>query len=246
LTILETLNLHAGYGKTVIIQDVSIRVGRDEVIALIGPNGSGKSTLLKSVVGLARVFSGQVVYEGRPLNGSRTHEIIRIGIGYVPQVENVFTNLTVEENLEMGAYIRKDNGVRRDLEEIFELFPELKPYRKRRAATLSGGERQMLAIGRALMSRPKLLILDEPTANLAPKAVAKVLSKIETIKEAGIPVLMVEQNVKKALQICSRVYLMVSGRCVYEGDPKSLVEDERLRKMCIGVLPEDERKPVTC
>ncbi|MEM4165497.1 MAG: ABC transporter ATP-binding protein, partial [Nitrososphaerales archaeon] len=199
---LRTEDLHSGYGKITIVQGVSIKVPAKSIVTIIGPNGSGKSTLVKTVIGEVKTFGGKVIYQGQDITGLPTYKIVAKGIGYVPQVNNVFTNLTVEENLEMGAYLRKDKeGIKSDVKEIFEMFNEIKPYAKTKAATLSGGERQMLAVARAMINRPKLLILDEPTANLAPKAVALLHQKIKSICEQGVPILMVEQNVRKALQI---------------------------------------------
>lgn len=233
---LRTEDLHSGYGKITILQGVSIKVPEKSIVTIIGPNGSGKSTLVKTIIGEVKTFQGKVIYQDEDITGLPTFKIVAKGIGYVPQVNNVFTNLTVEENLEMGAYLRKDKeGIRSDVKEIFEMFSEIKPYAKTKAATLSGGERQMLAVARAMVNRPKLLILDEPTANLAPKAVALLHQKIKTICEQGVPILMVEQNVRKALQISDYTYVLGSGKCVYEGQSADLLTAKDFGKIFLGV-----------
>jgi len=232
---LKVEDLYSGYGKILVVQGVSLDLGKDQIISVIGPNGSGKSTLVKSIMGEVRIFKGDVYYEGERVTGLRTDRLVAKGLGYVPQVNNVFTNLTVEENLEMGAYLRRKSEVKAGVEEMFAMFPELKMYRKRKAATLSGGERQMLAIARALMSRPRLLILDEPTANLAPKVVAQLHQKIKEIKDQGVPILMVEQNVRKVLQISDYTYVLGSGRCVYEGSSADLMVAKDFGRIFLGL-----------
>jgi len=233
---LRTENLHSGYGKITIVQGVSVKVPERSIVTIIGPNGSGKSTLVKTIIGEVKTFDGRIFYQGEDITGLPTFRIVAKGIGYVPQVNNVFTNLTVEENLEMGAYLRRDKeGIRSDIKEIFEMFSEIKPYAKTRAATLSGGERQMLAIARAMINKPKLLILDEPTANLAPKAVVLLHQKIKAICEQGVPIIMVEQNVRKALQISNYTYVLGSGKCVYEGESTQLLASKDFGKIFLGV-----------
>lgn len=222
-TVLQSVSLTAGYGKIVIIRDVSIRMGKGEVVALIGPNGSGKSTFIKSVLGFARVFGGKIVYNGVDITGVRADSLIKMGIGYVPQVDNVFTDLTVEENLEMGAYVRTDKaGMEADMRDVYYMFPELKERRRERARNLSGGERQMLAIARAMMGRPNVLLLDEPVASLSPKATSLVFSRIREICRSGVPVLMAEQNVRGALAHSDRGYVLINGECVKEGSPEEV------------------------
>lgn len=230
--VLEVDKLFTGYGKSVIIQNVSMVIGNQEIISIIGPNGSGKSTLLKCIVGILRAFSGSISYLGREITNTKSHQLTAMGIGYVPQLDNIFTNLTVEENLEMGAYLIRDkNTVRSSLNEIFELFSELKSFRHRKAGTLSGGERQILAIARAMMMKPKLLILDEPTANLSPKVISKIHKKILEINKYGTSILMAEQNVKAAIKIAGRVYVLVSGACVYEGGVEEVSDETKLGKL---------------
>jgi ABC-type branched-subunit amino acid transport system ATPase component len=241
--ILETRELVAGYGKIVIVDHVSIDLKEGEVVAILGPNGSGKSTLVKSIMGLVKVFDGEILYKGSKLNGLRVDKIVKMGVSYVPQVDNIFPSLTVEENLEMGAYVRKkDESLQADLESIFQTFPELKPYRKRLAGTLSGGERQMLAIARAMMVKPKLLILDEPTANLAPKVVLSLHKKIQEINNLGLSILMVEQNAKKALEIANRAFVLVSGQCIYGGSSQEL-RDVDLGSLFLGTKRLSSNKP---
>uniref|UniRef100_A0A7C4B9C3 ABC transporter ATP-binding protein n=1 Tax=Thermofilum pendens TaxID=2269 RepID=A0A7C4B9C3_THEPE len=222
--VLEVENLRAGYGKMVVLHGVEINVGGKEIVAVIGPNGAGKTTLLNAIFGLATLHSGTIRYRGVVLNGLKPHEIVRLGVGYAPQLDNVFPNLTVEENLLVGAYIRgKDPGVRADIEDVLELFPEIKRRRHQKAKFLSGGERQMLAVARALMSKPSLLLLDEPTAGLSPKAGTALIKKIKEIQETrGVSVLLVEQNVERALEIAERAAVLVGGRIVKQAAPGEL------------------------
>jgi|Deesub1362A_J573_1020465.scaffolds.fasta_scaffold00145_42 ABC-type branched-subunit amino acid transport system ATPase component len=231
---LKVKDVVAGYEKSVVVNDVSIKVGDSEVVTIVGPNGSGKSTLLKAIVGQARIFDGRILYGEEEITNLRTDLIIKKGIGYVPQVDNVFVNLSVEENLEMGGYLLKEN-LEETMSEVLSLFPELRRHIKRKVSVLSGGERQMLAIARALMSNPKMLIVDEPTANLAPRLVAKVLAKIREIVESGYSVLMVEQNAKKALDISDYCYILASGKLVFEGEPKEVLAHEEFGKIYLGL-----------
>ena len=223
MSLLKIISLTAGYGKNIVITNIFVNVNEGEIVAILGPNGSGKSTLLKSVMGITKVFSGKIFFKDVDLTPLSVDRRARVGIGYVPQLDNVFTELSVEENLEMGAYTRpKREEVRLDIEDIYSLFPSLRGKRKRKAKTLSGGERQMLAIARALMAKPKLLILDEPTSSLAPNMVSTLVSKIKEVNSRGVSVLMAEQNVKVALEIADRVYIMRSGRVIFEGPSNSL------------------------
>jgi len=232
---LRAEGIHGGYGKMVVVRDVSIRVDKGELVALVGPNGSGKSTFLKTIYGLARRFSGKVYFFGRDVSDVRPYDKARMGLGYVPQVDNVFPELTVLENLEMGAYFRKDEeGIRDDLEAIFSIFPVLKERRDQRAETLSGGERQMLAIGRALMGKPKVLLLDEPAAALAPKLAKELFKKLDEIRDTGVAILLVEQHARRALKACDRGYVLVDGQVVMEGPGKELLESEDLKRAFLG------------
>lgn len=236
MALLEVIDLTAGYGDTTIIEEISIRVEAGAITAIVGPNGCGKSTLLKSILRLARRFSGRVIFQDQEISDLPTYEIIRRGIAYVPQVNNVFSNLTVQENLEMGAYFRKDKeGITTDYEEIYTRFPELARRRRARAETLSGGERQLLAIGRALMGRPAALLLDEPLAFLAPKTAAFILERLQAIKTKGIGILLVEQNTFLALGAAAYGYVLNQGRCVMEGTGAALLADPALRERFLGV-----------
>lgn len=223
----------SGYGKHVVVQGVSIEVGQD-IVTIIGANGSGKSTLLKSIVGQADVLSGQIRFDGYDITRSSTHEIATKGVGYVPQLANVFGALSVDENLDLGGYPHR---ARRDIKaaknDVYSLFPELNRLHRKRANLLSGGERQMLAVGRALMGKPKMLLLDEPTAALSPKSINALHSRIKAVNKTGIPVLMVEQNVRGALAISDYTYLMASGRCVYEG-PSRAIDAEEIGGLFLG------------
>jgi len=232
--VLEVLNLVAGYWKIPVVEDISIRVDKGEIVALLGPNGSGKSTVLKSIMGFAKVFKGKIVYNGLDVTGVPANRLVKMGIGYVPQVSNIFGSLTVKENLEIGAYLRKEK-VEEDMEEVLEFFPELKGMLRRRADSLSGGERQLLALARALMGKPRLLLLDEPTASLSPKTALNVLSKIVEIRDEGIPILMAEQNVLKTLEVSDRAYILVSGKCIASGSSEEILKDEDLGKLYLGL-----------
>ena len=237
--ILDIVNLYSGYGKLVIVQGVSLYVEDEEIVSIIGPNGSGKTTLIKTIFGLTRIFNGKIVYNNTDITGIKPHIIARMGIGYVPQTNNVFTELTVEENLEIGGYLNHVNGVNDFKEKVFQLFPILRERRKQKAGTLSGGERQMLAIGRALMSKPKLLLLDEPTAALAPKIVKQLLKKILEIRDQGTTIILVEQNARSALEISDRGYVLVTGKKVLEGNSKKLLNNPNLGKIYLGQVKKN-------
>jgi branched-chain amino acid transport system ATP-binding protein len=217
--------LRSGYGKMVVLQGVDVNVEKGEIVAVLGPNGAGKTTLLNSIFGLATIYEGEIAFEGRPIHKMKPHEIVRAGIGYAPQLDNVFPNLTVVENLQIGSFVRgNDPTIKDDIKEIFELFPEIERRKDQKAKTLSGGERQMLAVARALMSRPKMLLLDEPTAGLSPKAGSSLVKKIKEIRDRGVTILLVEQNVRRALEIADRGYVLVSGRIVKEAKIEELKE----------------------
>ncbi|GFP28548.1 ABC transporter ATP-binding protein, partial [Candidatus Hakubella thermalkaliphila] len=195
-----------------------------------------KSTLIKSLLGFARLFHGRVFYEGKDITGITPDRAVNLGIGYVPQINSVFTNLTVAENLEMGAYIRKGRAsIKADMAEIYQMFPELKARKRMWAGNLSGGERQMLAIARAMMANPKVLLLDEPLASLSPKAVSVILSKMEKIRESGTAIVIIEQNVKKALDASQRGYILVAGACIMEGDSAFILSDDTAKRRYVGL-----------
>lgn len=212
MPLLEVNDVSSGYGRMLVLENINIHVNEGEIIALLGPNGSGKTTLLNTIFGLADIFKGQIKFNGRDITGENPNKIAALGIGYSPQQQNIFPNFTVEENLLLGAFLRKDSEVKKDMEEIFSIFPEIERRRRNLAKTLSGGERQMLAVARALMLRPKLLLSDEPTAGLAPKVADLLAKKIQEIRKQGTTIILVEQNAKIALNISDRAYVLVSGR----------------------------------
>lgn len=234
--VLSVHDIVAGYGDVAIVHEVSLHVHERETIAVVGPNGSGKSTLIKSLLGFARLFSGQVRYQGQDITGITSDRAVKLGVGYVPQTNNVFPNLSVHENLEMGAYIRDDrSSIKNDIAGVYGIFPELAARRKAWAGTLSGGERQMLAIARALMASPKVLLLDEPLASVSPKGVSAILSRIDMVRELGTAIILIEQNVKKALDTAQRSYILVQGVCVMEGDSASILSDDDARRRYLGI-----------
>lgn len=233
MTTLEITNLKCGYGETEILHGVSCRVEEGEIVSIIGPNGAGKSTLMKAILGLLKPTQGKIFFKGKDITGLYPNEIVKEGICYVPQVDNVFPSLTVEENLEMGAFIRKDD-YKKKMNEIYQIFPDLKEKRKMRAKKLSGGQRQMVAIGRALMLDPDLLLLDEPSAGLAPRLVQIIFHKIIQINQTGISILMVEQNARKALQISHRGYVLVMGRNRFEDTGEALLNNQEIGKLYLG------------
>lgn len=233
--LLELSKLTAGYGKLAIVQEVDLDVVQGSILALIGPNGSGKSTLIKSIVGVANVLEGRILYQGNDITFLPSYQVIKLGIGYVPQTENIFTNLTVRDNLELGAYVIDDDQVVSDrMEEMFQLFPILNEKRKQKARTLSGGVRQILAISKALMTKPNFLMLDEPTASVDPGMVSQIIKKICEVRDRGVTVVLVEQNVKKALEISDHAMVMVAGRKVFGGDAKEIADHKELGEMFLG------------
>ncbi len=231
--LLDVRHVSSGYGEMVILHDVSMHVEPGEIVTLIGPNGAGKSTLLKTIFGLLTPTAGHIRFQDTDITGMKPPLLVRQGISYVPQVDNVFPSLTVQENLEMGAFVREDAYTDR-LEEIFTLFPALRLKRKQRVGALSGGERQMVAMGRALMLDPTLLLLDEPSAGLAPRMVGLVLEKIIEINRTGVALLMVEQNARQALKLSHRGYVMASGQVRFEGQGQHLLEDEEVGRLYLG------------
>ena len=231
--LLEVRGLDAGYGDLQILTDVDLDVGDGEYVTIVGPNGAGKSTVMKSVFGLTNLMGGTVTFENADITGLRPEEIIREGIGYVPQNDNIFTSLTVRENLEMGAYIL-DSFPQDALDAVFERFPILEERQSQKAGTMSGGQRQMLAMGRALMLEPSLLLLDEPSAGLAPDLVDEMFSRIDGINDDGTAILMVEQNAKEALRRCDRGYVLANGQNRYMDDGDALLDDEQVRQDFLG------------
>ncbi len=236
MKVIEVNDLYAGYGKMVILHGVNMYVEKNEIVTIVGPNGSGKSTLIKAIMNIATIISGQVKLEGKDITHRRTDEIARMGVGYVPQTDNVFTTLTVKENLEMGAYTVNDKSeIERRMREVLEVFPDLKPRLNQYAASLSGGERQMLAMARALMADPKVMLLDEPTAALSPKYVDLVLNKIKEIRDSGVTIVLVEQNAKKGLEIGDRGYVLVTGKVAYTAPTKEILAHPEIGKLYLGL-----------
>lgn len=233
MTLLHIKNINASYGGPPILHDLMLKVGDTEIVVIAGPNGAGKSTAMKSVFGMLKISQGTVSFQGQDITHFQTDRIVELGISYVPQVDNVFKNLTVEENLEMGAFLRKDCFAK-TLAHIFELFPDLKQKRRQTAGTLSGGQRQMVAMGRALMLEPRLLLLDEPTAGLSPKYMAQIFSIIQDINATGTAILMVEQHAKQALKLADNGYILVTGRNKFEGPGAELIADPTVQKMFLG------------
>jgi len=232
---LEITNLHSGYGKVPILDSVSILVCEHEMVALLGPNGAGKSTLLKTISGLVRPTGGNITFCKQNITGMPPDQVIRQGISYVPEGGRPFPNMTVQDNLKMGAYTCRHHLKDGILDEIYELFPVLKRRQSQYARTLSGGERQMLAIARGLVSRPKLLILDEPSLGVAPKLVDEIYEKIRALKATGLTVLLVEQNTAYALELADRGYVLENGKIVLAGASQELVDSDHVRRAYMGI-----------
>ena len=234
-SMLELKGVNVYYGAIHAVKDISLTVNQGEIVTLIGANGAGKSTTLRTISGLLRPKSGSISFEGKEIAGVKAHEIVRQGISQVPEGRRIFAEMTVMENLDMGAFTRKDkDGIRADLKRVFELFPRLEERKSQVAGTLSGGEQQMLAMGRALMRRPKLLLLDEPSMGLAPLLIREIFHIIEDINRAGTTVLLVEQNANMALSIASRAYVLETGRITLSGDAAKLAASEEVRKAYLG------------
>jgi neutral amino acid transport system ATP-binding protein len=232
--LLEVENVYAGYVQDLnILQGINFRIAPGELVAVIGPNGAGKSTLAKTIFGLLNPNQGKIIFKGENIAGLKSNQIVRRGMCYVPQIANVFASLSVEENLEMGAFIR--NGSLQSLKDtIYNMFPRLAERRRQRAGTLSGGERQMLAMGRALMLDPDLLLLDEPSAALSPILVNSVFEQIKAINQTGKSIVLVEQNAKKALLMANRGYVLESGKDRFEGTGEQLLNDPKVGELYLG------------
>ena len=233
--LLELKKLEVAYGGIQAVKGIDIEVGQGELVCLIGANGAGKTTTLKGICGLLPIKAGKIFYGGANITGKPAFQLVRQGLAMVPEGRGVFGALTIEENLAMGAYIRSDrDGIKADIERVYHLFPRLKERRRQTAGTMSGGEQQMLAMGRAMMSRPKLLLLDEPSMGLAPLMVQKVFETIVTISGEGVTILLIEQNAKLALEVSKRGYVMESGEVILAGDAKSLLHDPKVREAYLG------------
>jgi branched-chain amino acid transport system ATP-binding protein len=235
LALLEAKNLSVAYGGVKAVKGVDIAVDEGELVCLVGANGAGKTSLLKSLCGMVAASGGAVHLRGASITNKPSHEIVRHGIALVPEGRGVFSRMTVKENLEMGAYARNDRaGIQQDLQSVFERFPRLKERAAQKAGTLSGGEQQMLAIGRALMSRPKLLLLDEPSMGLAPLMVQKIFETVREISQQGVTILLVEQNAKLALEVSRRGYVMESGEITLSDEAKALAANPEVRRAYLG------------
>ena len=231
---LKAHKITGGYGSGPdILHACDISVGKGEIAVIVGPNGAGKSTAMKAIFGMLDVREGNVLLDGVDISNFSTQDRVRAGMGFVPQNQNIFTSMTVEENLEMGAFIRKDD-FSNTLEQVFELFPVLKEKRRQAAGELSGGQRQQVAVGRALMTQPKILMLDEPTAGVSPIVMDELFDRIIEVSRTGIPILMVEQNARQALGIADTGFVMVQGRNAYTGSGKELLADPEVRKSFLG------------
>ena len=233
MPLLEACGVVAGYGETEILHGVSITVDEGEVVTIIGPNGCGKSTLMKAIVGLIRVRNGRVTFRGREISSSPPETIVRTGLCYVPQTNNVFPSLSIRENLEMGAFVRRDE-FRGRIDEMFEVFPDLAVQPGRKAGSLSGGQRQMLAIARALMLDPALLMLDEPSAGLSPAMMNTVFERVREINQTGVALLMVEQNARQALGMSHRGYVLVAGEKRLEDTGRDLLNNPEVASLYLG------------
>jgi branched-chain amino acid transport system ATP-binding protein len=235
--LLNVKDVYAGYGKLQILNGITLNAKPSEVTVIVGPNGSGKSTLLKTIAGLTTLYQGTIKHNEQEITGWPSHKIARSGIAFLPQTDNVFTNLTITENLKLAGYKINQDEYRRRLDRIFQLFPQLSAYTHSRAFSLSGGERQMLAMALALIREPNVMMFDEPTANLAPKIATQVLNLISSLaKEVGLTILLAEQNAKRALEIGNVAYLLVGGKNAFEGTARELLEHRELGRLYLGVL----------
>ena len=232
---LKVDNLKVSYGSILALKGISFEVKKGEIISLIGANGAGKTTTLHSISNLIKKQAGTVTFKGEDITNLGADKIVKAGLIHVPEGRRVFSNLTVKENLEMGAFLRKDKaGIRDDLEHVYELFPRLKERLRQFSGTLSGGEQQMLAMGRALMSKPELLLLDEPSMGLAPILVDEIFDIVQKINAEGTTILLVEQNAFKAMSIANRVYILETGEISLSGDAREMIHDERVKKAYLG------------
>lgn len=233
---LKTSHLYSGYGPLRVLFDINLSASPSKITVVVGPNGAGKTTLLNSISGIATIHSGSIMLGDMNITGLPPHKISRLGVAYVPQMFNIFSSLTVEENLKLAGYTLPESRVRDRIEFIYTLFPVLKDFRKRVAGTLSGGERRMLAISMALMREPKILLLDEVTTDLAPKIVKTLLNTIVELRDTyKITIVLVEQHAKRALEIGDKAYLLVSGTIRFEGNPRELLEHPELSKLYLGI-----------
>lgn len=233
MPLIELKNIAAGYGGALILNGVDMAIEQTDIGVIVGPNGAGKSTTLKAIFGLVRVSAGEILFEGRDVANSLPDRLVPMGLSFVPQEKNVFTSMSVHENLEMGAFIR-DDDISETLDYVYEMFPPLKEKRRQNAGELSGGQRQMVAMGRALMSRPRLLMLDEPSAGLSPRYVQEIFEQIVKVNTSGVGILMVEQNAKQALGFATRGFVLASGRNSYTGTGQELLDDPEVARSFLG------------
>ena len=235
MALLEINNLEVHYGVIHALKGISFEVNEGEIIALIGANGAGKTTTLHTISGILQASSGNIIYDGKDITKVQAHKIVNLGISQVPEGRRVFAQLSVLENLKLGAFIRKDkDGIEEDLRNIYERFPRLEERRNQLVGTLSGGEQQMLAMGRALMSRPRIILMDEPSMGLSPIYVSEIFDIIKSINKDGTTVLLVEQNAKKALSIADRAYVLETGKIALSGDAKNLMNNDTVKKAYLG------------
>ena len=234
MPLLKVDAITCGYGDVEVLTDVSAEVNAGEIVSVIGPNGAGKSTLMKAVFGLLHPWKGSIAFKGQDISRMEPYDIVKLRMCYVPQVANVFTELTVEDNLEMGAFVLTDGDMEARKERVFDLFPRLRERRRQDAGKMSGGERQMVAMGSALMLDPELLLLDEPSAGLSPKMVDTIFERITRVNEEGIAVLMVEQNAKQSLNMAHRGYVLANGENRFEGGGQELLNDPEVGRLYLG------------
>jgi ABC-type branched-subunit amino acid transport system ATPase component len=235
MALLELRDVSAAYGSIQILHDVSLHVEPGEVVAVIGPNGAGKSTTFKVIMGFITHLGGEIVFDGRSLVGQRPNRVLGFGLGYVPQGRVVFGQMTVRENLQMGAYLERDKAkIQQAMDYVFSLFPRLGERPRQMAATMSGGEQQMLAMGRALMMHPRMMMLDEPSLGLSPRFVDEVFDKVGALAKGGLTVMLVEQNAARALEISDRAYVLELGRNRFEGTGRELLANPEVRQMYLG------------
>jgi len=234
MTMLTIRGLRSGYGKIEVLHDVDLAIEQGKIVTLIGANGAGKTTLLKTISGLIRPTAGTIELEGKIINRRPAHKIVSLGVSHVPEGRAVLKRMTVMDNLRMGAYVRSDAGIERDIGEVFARFPALAERRQHLATTLSGGEQQMLAIGRALVARPRLLLMDEPSLGLAPKFVTRIFQTLRELKQEGKTILLVEQNARQALQVADHAYVMERGRIAMSGSGESLLNTPEVQRTYLG------------
>ncbi len=235
MTLLNISNLNAGYSRIPVLSDINLTVPEKSICAVVGPNGSGKSTLLKTIFGLTTIYNGTIKFNGKDITHLKPYEKVKLGMAYLPQTGNVFPNLTIKENMIMAGYLLPKKEIEERVENILKMFPIANIPLDKKVLTLSGGERQMLAMAMSLMSNPKIMMFDEPSANLSPKLAHQVFQKIKELNKSGITIILVEQNVKQALEISEIVYLLVSGRVRFQGESKQLLEHPELGKLYLGI-----------